>query len=372
MVVNQIAYIVVVNLASSGTAGRRGRRRRRHRLHGLLHVVPDHDGAALDHHGLAGDRDPAAALGPRRRRRPRRPGPHRWPRRCAPRWPWCVPFAALLPLVAPDVANRLRLRRRARRPRQLRPVAGALRPRPGLLHRALPDAARLLRPRATRTVFFIQCAVAATNIVAGRRCWSRRTDAEHTSPALVLPTARRTPSASLISYAVLRRVARRPRDAAAGPVPGPAAARRGRGRRGGRSRLATARARLGDAAAQLARSRSSQGAVVAAAATSWSSCCSARAAAAERGHRGARHHRRVGCRARRTATESPYDERRVRRPTSQVRAHAEQKGAACRTPSGPATSSPTATASSTCSPRAGRPVLARPRPGPRSGTSPST
>ena len=53
---------------------RRCAARRRHRLHDLLHDVPDHDGAALDHHGVAGDRDPAAALGARRRRRPRRRG----------------------------------------------------------------------------------------------------------------------------------------------------------------------------------------------------------------------------------------------------------------------------------------------------------
>ena len=54
--------------SSSGwpPAARRARRRR-HRLHGLLLDVPDHDGAALDRHRLAGDRDPAPALGPRRR-----------------------------------------------------------------------------------------------------------------------------------------------------------------------------------------------------------------------------------------------------------------------------------------------------------------
>ena len=65
VIVNQIAYTVVVRLASSGTALRR---QRRHRLHRLLPDVPDHDGAALDRHRLAGDRDPAPALGARRRR----------------------------------------------------------------------------------------------------------------------------------------------------------------------------------------------------------------------------------------------------------------------------------------------------------------
>ena len=86
VIVNQIAYTVVVRLASSGTADPAGGRR--HRLLDLLpDLHPDH-GPALDHHGVARDRDPAAA---------RRPGPPtatgpawrgRCPRRCAARWPW--------------------------------------------------------------------------------------------------------------------------------------------------------------------------------------------------------------------------------------------------------------------------------------------
>ncbi len=75
VVVNQVAYTVVVRLASRGTVGGPGgpgRRDRGHRLHDLLQLVPAHDGAALDHHGLAGDRDAPAALEVRRRGRPRR------------------------------------------------------------------------------------------------------------------------------------------------------------------------------------------------------------------------------------------------------------------------------------------------------------
>ena len=92
VVVNQIAY----TSWSSGSASERHRPSggRRHRLHRLLRGVPDRDGAARDHHGLAGDRDPAAALGERRRRRPAPAWPAPWPRRCAPRWSWSIPFAA--------------------------------------------------------------------------------------------------------------------------------------------------------------------------------------------------------------------------------------------------------------------------------------
>ena len=91
VIVNQIAYTVVVRLASSGTAAAAGGR---HRLHDLLQRVPDRDGAARDHHGVAGDRDPAAALA-------RAPPTATWPawparsaRRCARALVVVVPFAA--------------------------------------------------------------------------------------------------------------------------------------------------------------------------------------------------------------------------------------------------------------------------------------
>ena len=55
----------------------------RDRLHDLLQRVPAGDGAALDRHGLAGDRDAAAALGVRRRPRPGRRSAAVSARRCA-------------------------------------------------------------------------------------------------------------------------------------------------------------------------------------------------------------------------------------------------------------------------------------------------
>ena len=60
-----------------------------------------------------------------------------------------VPFALLLPADrAAPVRHRLGLRRRQRDLHRLRRLAGAVRARPGLLHRPLPDAARLLRAGA--------------------------------------------------------------------------------------------------------------------------------------------------------------------------------------------------------------------------------
>ncbi len=56
----------------------------------------------------------------------------------------------------------------------------------------------------TRTVFWIQCAVAATNIVAAVLL-VRAVDAEHTSPALVVAYTASYLVGSVVSYAVLRR-----------------------------------------------------------------------------------------------------------------------------------------------------------------------
>ena len=68
VVVNQIAYTVVVRIASSGTVAGPGRwGARGHRLHRLLQLVPADDGPARDHHRLAGHGDAAAALAVRRR-----------------------------------------------------------------------------------------------------------------------------------------------------------------------------------------------------------------------------------------------------------------------------------------------------------------
>jgi putative peptidoglycan lipid II flippase len=57
----------------------------------------------------------------------------------------------------------------------------------------------------TRTVFWIQCAVSATNVVVAL-VLVRATDAEHTSPALVVAYSASYLVGSAISYAVLRRL----------------------------------------------------------------------------------------------------------------------------------------------------------------------
>jgi putative peptidoglycan lipid II flippase len=57
----------------------------------------------------------------------------------------------------------------------------------------------------TRTVFWIQCAVGGTNVVAAL-VLVRASDAEHTSPALVLAYTASYLVGAVISYAVLRRV----------------------------------------------------------------------------------------------------------------------------------------------------------------------
>ncbi|MBI2245414.1 MAG: murein biosynthesis integral membrane protein MurJ, partial [Nocardioides sp.] len=57
----------------------------------------------------------------------------------------------------------------------------------------------------TRTVFWIQCAVGGTNIVAALLL-VRATDAEHTSPALVLAYTASYLVGGMLSYAVLRRL----------------------------------------------------------------------------------------------------------------------------------------------------------------------
>ncbi len=128
--------------------GGRGRRRHRHRLHGLCPELPDRDGPALGDHGLPGHGDPPPPQRPGERRRPGRPRPH--PRDVA------AQRAGRRPALRPPAAGD-RPRHRARgvglgcRPRRVRAVrADALpvRHRPAVLHRPLPDLARLLRPRA--------------------------------------------------------------------------------------------------------------------------------------------------------------------------------------------------------------------------------
>ena len=117
-----------------------------------------------------------------------------------------VPFALLLPVVAPDLATILW-------------KYGAAGETYGLyiLSLSLFGAGvvfftvhyLVLRGfyalERTRTVFFIQCAVAATNIVVAIVLVAR-TDAKHTAPALVLAYTASYAVGSVVSYLVLRRV----------------------------------------------------------------------------------------------------------------------------------------------------------------------
>ncbi len=116
-----------------------------------------------------------------------------------------IPFAFLMPLIAGDVANTVSF--------------GAVRDNFQLftLSLALFGPAILLFTvhylmlrgfyalERTRTVFFIQCAVAATNIVVAVALVTA-TDPEHTSPALVVAYAASYAVGSVLSYGVLRRL----------------------------------------------------------------------------------------------------------------------------------------------------------------------
>ncbi len=123
-------------------------RRPGHRPDHLRQLVPDDDGPARHRHRLAGDSGAAPAGGSGRRHRPRRDGPD--PRRDPAHRPG---RRASLRGAAADHRARpgQRALRSRGRPGQLRAVptgARAVRPRAGPVHRALPDAARLLRPGA--------------------------------------------------------------------------------------------------------------------------------------------------------------------------------------------------------------------------------
>jgi putative peptidoglycan lipid II flippase len=116
-----------------------------------------------------------------------------------------IPFAALLPVIAPDIANVVWGHGAARLS----------------YDNAVPTLSLfgvgvvfftvhflMLRGfyalEQTRTVFWIQCAVAGTNIVAAVILVGA-TDDEHTAPALVLAYTASYVVGSLLSYAVLRR-----------------------------------------------------------------------------------------------------------------------------------------------------------------------
>jgi putative peptidoglycan lipid II flippase len=116
-----------------------------------------------------------------------------------------VPFALLLPLIATDVSSVIWGHGAASDRYQLYAPSLALFG-PGLVFFTVHYL--MLRGfyslELTRTVFFIQCAVGATNILAAVALVAR-TDAEHTSPALVVAYTASYVVGAAVSYLVLRR-----------------------------------------------------------------------------------------------------------------------------------------------------------------------
>jgi putative peptidoglycan lipid II flippase len=116
-----------------------------------------------------------------------------------------VPFAALLPVIAPDIANVVWGHAAARLTYDnavpTLSLFGA-----GIVFFSIHYL--VLRGfyalEQTRTVFWIQCAVGLTNVVAAL-VLVRLSDDEHTAPALVLAYTASYVVGSVISYSVLRR-----------------------------------------------------------------------------------------------------------------------------------------------------------------------
>ena len=116
-----------------------------------------------------------------------------------------IPFACLLPVIARDLANAISYAA-VRANFDLYTLSLALFGPAILLftvHYLMLRGFYALE--RTRTVFWIQCGVAATNIVVALALVAR-TDAEHTSPALVVAYAASYAVGSVLSYAVLGRL----------------------------------------------------------------------------------------------------------------------------------------------------------------------
>jgi len=115
-----------------------------------------------------------------------------------------IPFAALMPLLARDVANTVSFGS-AREHYQLFVLSLALfGPALALFTVHYLMLRGFYALEQTRRVFWIQCAVAATNIVVALLLVAR-TDPEHTSPALVVAYAASYAVGSVVSYTLLRR-----------------------------------------------------------------------------------------------------------------------------------------------------------------------
>ena len=201
VIVNQVAYTVVVRLASSGTASSADGTGYSIYSSTFLIVMVPHSVVTVSL---------ATAILPRLSARAAEDDLHGLSRSLTDSLRTAlavvVPFALLLPVIALDLAN---------------VIWG---------HGAAADAYDLYAPslalfgaglvfftvhylmlrgfyalERTRTVFWIQCAVGGTNIVAALAL-VRATDAEHTSPALVLAYTASYLVGAAISYVVLHRL----------------------------------------------------------------------------------------------------------------------------------------------------------------------
>ena len=188
-----------------GPGRHRGRRGAGDRLHGLRADLPDRDGAPRDRHRLARDRHCCRCC-----RRYGNAGDLRalgtsLSRVLRTALAVIVPFAALLPVVAPDLAVILWDWGAASSTYTLYILSLSLF---GVgvvfftVHYLMLRGFYALE--RTRTVFFIQCAVGATNILVAV-VLVRATDAVHTSPALVGAYIASYVVGSAVSFLVLRR-----------------------------------------------------------------------------------------------------------------------------------------------------------------------
>ena len=146
-----------------------------------------------------------------------------------------IPFALLLPVIALDLSQR-RWSATAPAGRACRDFAVSLALfAPGLVlfttHYLMLRGFYALE--RTRTVFWVQCVIAATNIVLAVAAHQPRLAVGHRARAWCSPTPAPTWSARSASYSLLRRVLGGLETPRAGPLPGPAADR-GRDRRRGR------------------------------------------------------------------------------------------------------------------------------------------
>ena len=180
-------------------------------------------------HGVAGDRDAAAALRERRRRadlaglagdaglHPAHGAGADRPVRAAAA-PW-----SRLDALQPGLGVRRRRRRRPRTSRRRWRCS-----RPGILfftvHYLMLRGFYALE--RTRTVFWVQCVIAAVNIAARAACWSAAPTPSFTSPGAGAGLHRRVRRRRGVVVLPAAAPARRPRAPRAGPLPGPAAARR--------------------------------------------------------------------------------------------------------------------------------------------------